>query len=694
MRLRWRIAPSGKRNNTGWAQKALTDKGVEADIMTPAQTLYLVAYAVYLVFFLLFARFLVWKHYSERKYWNRKPTLKPAFIEETAASLGRPVPFISIMVPARNESLVIENTINHLLSLWYPQGRYEVMVVTDEKEILAAQEDRKALEALAVEILSGEREGVRSRHEVELRAVIVSCLSEYALREYLSKGFQKDYPSGASELYLLPGLERHAVVRGISIAILASHGAPQAGRLKGILKKTCPWLSELDIERLYPACLAVAVPVIAAYSEICDESSRKILRRTIQHTIKANHDLTQDIIRRMTDLIAKRVCQAVRKASRTGEIRDKIRHALLDLYPTTQEVVDRVASEAAQKPGVPAVRHVVVPYDFDGALNGKKTGRPVPSTKGRALNWGINYLDPRTEVVGFYDAESRPHKDVLLYVGYRRMMDPEKSRVLQGPVFQVRNFYQMTPFCRIAALYQAVAHDWYLPWLFRTLPFVGGTNVFIAHDLLREVGGWDCHVLTEDLEFGTRAYLLRGAWPEYLPYSSSEQTPPTFKAFFRQRLRWGTGHLQVVDKVLTYKDVERSAQRRLRLSLIIKGQLEWVLYQLATFVPPIAMVLHHQDLMDATLVPAAGQWMLSGFSAIYLGFTFYAFRRYSAHLDNSCCPNSWLGRFCVYMGLFLLPLAAFMFPVPYTSALVLKSMGKEPKAWVKTPRTEETRAVS
>lgn len=662
--------------------------------MTPAQSLYLVAFTVYIVFFLLFARFLVWKNYSERKYWNRRPALKPAYIEETAGSLGRPVPFVSIMVPARNESLVIENTINHLLSLRYPAGSYEVVVVTDEKETLAAQESRDSLSAYAMEVLAGAREKVPSKQEVELRSVIVSCLSEYALREYLSKGFQKDYPSGASELSALPNLERHAIVRGISIAILASHGAPLAGKLKAIIRKTCPWLSELDVERIYPACLAVAVPVIAAYSELCDDSNHRILKRTIQHTIKANHDLTQDIVRRMTEFIAKRVSQAVRKASRTGEIKDKVRQALLDLYPTTQEVVDRASAEVARKTGVPAIRHITVPYDFDGALNGRRTGSPVASTKGRALNWGINYLDPRTEIVGFYDAESRPHKDVLLYVGYRRMMDPDKSKVLQGPVFQVRNFYQMTPFCRIAALYQAVAHDWYLPWLFRTLPFVGGTNVFIAHDLLREVGGWDCHVLTEDLEFGTRAYLMKGAWPEYLPYSSSEQTPPTFRAFFRQRLRWGTGHLQVVDKVLTYKDVEVSAKRKLRQNLMIKGQLEWVLYQFATFVPPVAMVLHYQDLMDATLVPATGQWMLSGFSVLYLGFTFYAFRRYSPHLDNSSCPDSFLGRAFVYLGLFLLPLAAFMFPVPYTSALLLKSMGREPKAWVKTPRTEETRAVS
>ncbi|MGI6643090.1 MAG: glycosyltransferase family 2 protein [Bacillota bacterium] len=660
--------------------------------MTTAQSLYLAAFSVYLVFFLLFSRFLVWKTYSEKKYWNWRLVLNPSSLEDTAKALERPVPFVSIMVPARNESLVIDNTIRHLTSLSYPVNRFEVVVVTDEKETQAAESDRVEISALVHNILMGEQpfSHVPAHLETCLKSVLLSTLSEYALREYLSKGFQKDYPTGTPELCSLPAYERHSVVRDIAIALVSSHGAPPRRHLRAIIRRRCPWLSELDIDRVYPAFLAVAVPVIAAYATLCDESQRRTLDRTIQHTVKANHDLTQDIIRRMTSFVAKRVSISIQRASRTGELQAKVRVALLDLYPTTQEVVDRAMREM-QGEGVPSVKHVTVPYDFDGSLGGKRTGEEVASTKGRALNWGIAYLDPQVEVVGFYDAESRPHKDVLLYVGYRRMLDPESSQVLQGPVFQVRNFYKMTPFCRIAALYQAVAHDWYLPWLFRTLPFVGGTNVFIAKSLLCQVGGWDCEVLTEDLEFGTRAYLRKGAWPEYLPYPSSEQTPPTFRAFFRQRLRWGTGHLQVVRKVAEYQGIEPSAKSRLRRNLIIKGQAEWILYQIATFVPPVAMVLHYKDLLDPTIVPVAGQWMLSGFSLLYMSFTIYAFGRYRGYMDVGGQPETVIGKILVYVALLLLPLAAFVFPIPYTSAMLLKFVGKEPKVWVKTPRTEETR---
>ncbi|MGI6163580.1 MAG: glycosyltransferase family 2 protein [Bacillota bacterium] len=662
--------------------------------MTTAQTLYVVAFSVYLLFFVLFARFFVWKNYSEKKYWNQRPRLTQQDLDMTAKKLGKEAPFISILVPARNESLVIENTLRHLSSLKYPENSFEIIVVTDEKEILAANRERQ-------DILDRAQELVRDPYGKHLlgngiaqkiREGIISSLSDYALTEFMSKKFEADYSLGIPELSLLPAKERHVIVRDISIEIFNCRGTPNVKRLRTIVKRTCPWLSELDIDRLYPASLAVSMPVLAAYTQIFDDTGYSVLKKAINHTAKANHELTQDIILRMTEVIAGRVAAVLKSSVNTQEFRKRLLSAMEEMYPTTQEVVAYVKKDLKKLGNAsPEVKHIVVPFDFDGKLGGNRTGENVPSTKGRALNWGLGFLNPRSEICGFYDAESRPHQEVLLYVGYRRLLEPGASRVLQGPVFQVRNFYSMSPFCRIAALYQAIAHDWYLPWLFRTLPFVGGTNVFVERNLIREIGGWDCHVLTEDLELGVRAYLKCSAWPEYLPYSSSEQTPPNFRAFFKQRLRWGTGHLQVVDKISSDPIGDPSKRRRLKRNLIIKGQLEWVAYQIATFVPPVAMVLHYKRLLDPHVIPAAGQWMLSLFSIVYMGFTIYAFRRYRGHLDTSHEPDAFTGRLAVYLGLLLLPLAAFMFPVPYTTALLLKTVGKEPKAWVKTPRTGEGR---
>ncbi|GFP20702.1 hypothetical protein HKBW3S03_02206, partial [Candidatus Hakubella thermalkaliphila] len=65
---------------------------------------------------------------------------------------------------------------------------------------------------------------------------------------------------------------------------------------------------------------------------------------------------------------------------------------------------------------------------------------------------------------------------------------------------------------------------------------------------VKEIGGYGPQSLTEDLELGVRAYVETGAWPEYFPYPSTEQTPATFRLYFWQRLRWATGHLQVTEK--------------------------------------------------------------------------------------------------------------------------------------------------
>jgi cellulose synthase/poly-beta-1,6-N-acetylglucosamine synthase-like glycosyltransferase len=664
--------------------------------MSSAQTLYVVAFSVYLIFFVLFTRFIIWKAYSEKKYWNRRLSIKPEHLVKVAEKMDKKIPYISILVPARNESVVIENTIHHLRNLDYPKDKFEIVVVTDEKESLTSENDRQKVKETALLLFAGEkpREPLTAEQDRMLRGVLLSCLSEYALTEYLSRKCQKSYSTSAAELLALDANERCSVTRDISLAIVDARGAPTEKRLKRILKKNCPHLSSLDIDRIYPTCLSVAVPVIAAYACLSDGDNKRLLNKTIQHTAKANHELTKDIIMRMTDFIARRVMIATKKSVMSGHLERRISRVLVEIYPTTQEVVDRVIQETKGREHLPALTHVVVPWDFDGLLNGSRKGVWVPSTKGRALNWAIPLLNPETDICGFYDAESRPAKDVLLYVGYRRLIDPEAVKILQGPVFQVRNFYQMTPFCRIASLYQAVAHDWYLPWLFRTLPFVGGTNVYIDYKLLNAVGGWDCRVLTEDLEFGARAYLMCKAWPEYLPYPSSEQTPPTFKAFFRQRLRWGTGHLQVVDKISSETAGSTEMRRILKTRLIIKGQVEWIGYQMATFVPPTVLVLQYRNMLDPSIVPNEGRLLLSLFSVIYMSFTFYALRRYKGHVDTTGAPEGLWGNIWVHLQLLLLPLAAFMFPVPYTSALFLKSIGKEPRMWVKTPRTEETRLVS
>ncbi len=52
----------------------------------------------------------------------------------------KPYPKFSIIVPARNEADVVEKTVTKLTKLNYPEDRFEIIVITDEKEVLNSQE--------------------------------------------------------------------------------------------------------------------------------------------------------------------------------------------------------------------------------------------------------------------------------------------------------------------------------------------------------------------------------------------------------------------------------------------------------------------------------------------------------------------------------------------------------------------------
>lgn len=466
--------------------------------MDMGRILYIATVVVYFLALLLFVRLQFWRLWSEKTFWRRRPKLTAEALQELAGEQG--LPFISILVPAYNESEVIGNTIEHLAGLNYPADRLEIMVVTDEKELLA-------------------REGL-----------------------------------------------------------------------------------------------------------------------------------------------------------------------------TTQEVAERKFKELAGKKWLPALRHLVVPEDFDGQLGGVCLGRSIPSTKGRALNFALPQRDTQTDICAFYDAESRPDREALMYVAYRWLTSKGQVRLWQGPVYQVRNFFQLYPINKVAALYQSISHEWALPVLMKHLPFAGGTNLFVSSDLLEEIRGFDHHSLTEDLELGIRSYVEAGAWPEYIPYPSTEQTPATYRAFFRQRLRWGSGYLQVMEKLWqTRAQTPVKEKRRLSMLRLLfwKGPVEWLFFQVMIIFPPLAFLLSLFGQVDPRLLFAELGIIINATVAIYFFFTFERLRHFQPFIDLALAPPGWLRRTLALSHLLLLPVAGFFFIAPFTMSLVLKALHRQPAAWVKTPRTKE-----
>lgn len=366
---------------------------------------------------------------------------------------------------------------------------------------------------------------------------------------------------------------------------------------------------------------------------------------------------------------------------------------LKDKYPdkiTTQDVVEDMIGELAERDNSPALRHLTVPYDYDGRINGICLNREVVSTKARALNYGLSYINPATTICSFFDAESRPEENILLHIAASYLTSSGKQKLWQGPVFQVRNFYKLGPVNKIISLYQALAHEWYLPILMRHLPFLGGTNLHVERELLLRIGGYDPIVLSEDLELGIRAYLETKQWPEYIPVVSTEQTPSSYKAYFRQRLRWGSGHLQVYDKLRTSTNYPDNIRLPLLRTLYFKGHAQWYLYQILVLAPYIFLFMAIQGKLDPTVIPEEIRSVLSWLTPLYYSFTFYLFYRYRNYIDFSAAPRG-IMRFLPILQLVILPIVGILIALPFSSALVLRAFKRQPQVWVKTPRTQEVR---
>lgn len=654
--------------------------------MTAAQITYLVAIGIYVLFFALFMRYFWWKRYSENNFWKRRPELSLQGVKDLARQVGRELPFVSVMVPARNEADVIERTIDHLARMEYPKDRFEIVIVTDDKELMARDEARPKVVKAAQQYLA-EPVGAPA---AEVRSLLITAFTLLQTDLWEKRPSRYHEELGADELPRLDRLSLIGILRDTSEDLILGKGRIPLNKVYRRLRRAIPGATDERIEEIYPIYLSLCIPVVASYYRLRGLAGGREMETLIRYTAHAHHRVTAKILTAMTDTFANRILTETQRMLADGSLGTFLTEAYSLCFPTTQEIVERKKAEFAAAGGMPFVRHIGVPYDYDGVLGGRCLGRPVTSTKGRALNYALPLIDDRCEVCAFYDAESRPEFGTMLYIAYRYLTEGENvPKLFQGPVFQVRNFYEMGPFSRLAGLYTCVSHDWFLPVLLKKLPFSGGTNVWVDRRFLMSIGGFDNTCLTEDLELGTRSYLKGGAWPVYLPYGSSEQTPPTFKGFFRQRLRWGYGHLQVTDKIKRETSYPADKKRLIWWRLKLKGDFEWVVFQSLCFFPPVTATLYWTGHMDVEFVPAFVQYILASFSLVVLGFTVYLFYRYYRWVDETARPISPLSRAVVIVELFLLPIAAFLFPTPYTGALILKGLGKGPKGWVKTPRTKE-----
>ncbi len=650
--------------------------------MTDSATLYNIIAIIYIALFLLFARLFYYRFYTNRLFWKREPRFSLSEIEDLALKKGKSLPFFTLMIPARNESAVIARTLDHITNLNYPKQNYEVIVVTDEKEVLASEKQRQECTLSILNYFKGADSFInfKDTHSEKLLYGLTSYLLLQGKFLRIPKPLQGYFNSSTS-------IKEAALLTEIAMLIRKSRLYVNRYRIIGLIKRFYPNITQDALNELFSRYLALSLPVIETTNRLQGRYQQRHYRENlISRITKVKRQLTREIIVELTAAASDGIGTTLSHIYHSNMLSQILDELYRELLPTTQQVIEKW--EKSRTDLQPLVLHKIVPTNFNGNFQGQMMNRAVPSTKGRALNYAIPDINPKSVMCGFYDAESRPNKQVLLHVAWRCLAGGPDNRILQGPVFQVRNFFSMGPVSRIASLYQSATHNWTLPITFRKIPFVGGTNVYISCDLLIKLRGYDHLTLTEDLEIGTRAWLDFDVWPEYLPCPSSEQTPPYFKAYFRQRLRWGTGHLQVVDKITSTFQPSPKKDKLLR-ALQFKGPIEWTFYQCISLIPVAVWILFLAGIVRPEEVALELRILLLLLSGAYFIFTYFCYFQYRSYIDFSSIPTNAWGKVLVMAGLLLLPLCALLFPLPFSSALILKTLNKHPRLWVKTPRTQE-----
>lgn len=163
-----------------------------------------------------------------------------------------------------------------------------------------------------------------------------------------------------------------------------------------------------------------------------------------------------------------------------------------------------------------------------------------PRTKPRALNLALDFCEG--EIIGIFDAEDQPDPQQL-----RAVADTFRSGTPQTACVQCLLTWYNARENWITRCFQIEYAIWFDVLLrgFQHLGLpipLGGTSVYFRRSVLRDVGGWDAHNVTEDADLGMRL-ARRGFETAVIRSTTEEEASCRPIAWIRQRSRWLKGYL-------------------------------------------------------------------------------------------------------------------------------------------------------
>ena len=356
-----------------------------------------------------------------------------------------------------------------------------------------------------------------------------------------------------------------------------------------------------------------------------------------------------------------------------------------DVPRTTKAVAEETAAVLHRTTSTEFIRVVEVPHWYSGVF-GDSSPTFTKSTKGRALNYCLQIADLEdVAMLGVLDADGRLRPDVLKEVAAARLL--HGSQLLQGPVFQVSNFQDISIVGKAAGLELALHHLTELPVRLQQpgqLQFLAGTNYFVDPACIKAAGGWSHTAFVEDAELAVRLYTEQGVTGDWINAPEVEQSPANFAVYRRQRERWVRGHLDLLGEVW-----------RARLSALIKFGITYKIlvsqfrFVIDTGVPILAIYL---------MVIGAFSFAHPIFTALAIflivmsvfiwdtyGFVYRSLRKY---IEPEAPQWIVFGR-TVALFCFLPPFIIIQ-AIPRVSALYKHFFARGQEGWYKTERTVES----
>lgn len=235
-----------------------------------------------------------------------------------------------------------------------------------------------------------------------------------------------------------------------------------------------------------------------------------------------------------------------------------------------------------------------------------------PKTKPKALRAALPFA--RGEYLVIYDAEDRPHPDQLR-AAFDCFRNSDRKLACVQAKLSIDNEKQTFFAAHFRAEYAGL-FDVLLPALHKLgLPIpLGGTSNHFRTSVLREVGAWDPHNVTEDADLGVR--LARFGYETGVVDSTTfEEAPEALRGWLPQRTRWMKGWLQ------TYIVHMRHPVRLLKdlkwhgfaaFQILIGGSV------LAALAHPVFVVLLLTDAFLGSLVAPTGSFTQTTQKALWI----------------------------------------------------------------------------